>query len=261
LGILANLTDRLRKVLKLREIDLKKGSVADSLMRSIKYILLYLIFFYSVTASELFLKTINPVNIADKISGSDLSIWLTSIAAYVVLVSALFIKRFWCRYICPLGAAINILNYFYSSVALFLLFIFAKGAGIKVEWSLFLAGSCVIGYLYEVFSAMENETVIKHSAAKGFDRAKRSYASFAENTPFPLSFDVPAINIAKNGLKFDASFINTRIPAAIAINKKEKQPAFFPVIVIILILSMAIYIGTRSDISTNRYYYSKAADK
>lgn len=248
---------RVRKVLKLREIEFEKGSFADTLLRSVKYLILFLIFYYTLSASELFFHSINPSNIFKTIAQSDFNIWITSIFIYIFVVSLLFIKKFWCRYICPVGAAINILNYFFSSVALFLLFVFFETIGINIEWQYYLAGACIIGYFNEIINPARSKdrvrTQVYDYSNSGFNAcAPKSYNSLT------CSAKVVGNKYPAAVLRVDDIFMNRRYNA-IALSKRKRLHAFFPVIILFLVMSIAIYFSAKIEITPGTIYYSKVA--
>lgn len=246
---LNKLMSSLRKVLKLREIEFEKGSFTDSILRSVKYLILFLVFYFSISTSELFLKAVKPSNIIAYALSSDLNIWITSIVAYSFFVANLFVKKFWCRYMCPMGAAINILNYFYSSVALFILFVVANSAGLEINWKYFLAGSCVIGYLYEIISLAGSNVGQSKKQTGEVHSINEGYTACAKK-PYSMGMDI--MNI-----RFDSGLVQGRYSATIA--KKRKQQTYIPVIIIFILLSITIYFGSRLEIPASQVYYSKVA--
>ena len=60
LGTVQDLLVKLRNVIGWQGIEIKNGSVADKVLRVIKYALLFWIFYMTATASELFCKNLDP---------------------------------------------------------------------------------------------------------------------------------------------------------------------------------------------------------
>lgn len=80
----------------------------DQIMRSSKYILLTLIVLMTIKTGKLWFEGYDPFKAFFHFKFDTL--------AYIILISfsllALFIKRFWCKYLCPLGAIIFPLSRF-----------------------------------------------------------------------------------------------------------------------------------------------------
>ncbi len=75
---------------------------------------------------------------------------MTSISIVLLFLGSFFIKMFWCKYICPLGALSNIFKFTITFVGLLLLFWLLGWAGLPSAWVWALGAACLIGYLYEM---------------------------------------------------------------------------------------------------------------
>lgn len=60
LGTVQDLLVKLRKALGIKGIEIRNGSVADKLLRIVKYAVLFWVFYMTATASELFCKNLDP---------------------------------------------------------------------------------------------------------------------------------------------------------------------------------------------------------
>jgi polyferredoxin len=150
-GFVNELLGRGRKALKIKEVIIKDGSIADTLLRSVKYILLFIIFYFSVTSSELFCKQFDPYYASATGFTGEINLWLSMAAFYLLIFGSYFIQMFWCRYICPLGASLNNSRFLLFSAALILLYWLVSFIGLDLEWY-YLAGVIILaGYLLEVF--------------------------------------------------------------------------------------------------------------
>lgn len=150
-GFVSELLGRGRKILRIKEVVIRDGSVADTLLRSVKYILLFVVFYFSVTSSELFCKQFDPYYASATGFTGEINLWFSLVAFYLLIFGSFFIQMFWCRYICPLGASLNTSRFLLFGVALTLLYWLASVAGLDLEWY-YLAGAIMVtGYLLEVF--------------------------------------------------------------------------------------------------------------
>ncbi|EKE18537.1 MAG: hypothetical protein ACD_9C00302G0002 [uncultured bacterium] len=90
--------------------DLELPTWLDKYARYLKYIILAFIVYFSYKTGDLIFRGYDPFNALMHLGEEfDEKIAGYSILA-VVLISALFSKNWWCRYFCPLGAAMGIIR-------------------------------------------------------------------------------------------------------------------------------------------------------
>lgn len=149
-GFVNELLGKARDSMKVKEVVVKDGSIVDTLLRSVKYILLFIVFYISVSSSELFCKQFDPYYAAVTGFEGEINLWLSLAAFYLLILGSFFIKMFWCRYICPLGAAINTSRFLIFGLVIIVLYWLASVIGLKLEWY-YLAGALILtGYLLEI---------------------------------------------------------------------------------------------------------------
>lgn len=141
---------KLRKKLKIKEIVINYGTIADKLLRILKYVLLFWIFYTTVSTSELFCKNFDPYYAAATGFKGELTMWMAVLAIAVFILGNFFIKMFWCKYLCPLGALSNIFKYAITFAVLVGIFALVNLTGLAVSWVYLLAAASIIGYLWEV---------------------------------------------------------------------------------------------------------------
>ena len=107
IGTVEDLLTEARRALRIKAIKIKSFGMADRILRVIKYGLLFLIFYMTCSSSELFCKKIDPYYAVATGFQGEIILWLSIVIVALVIVLGFFIDRFWCRYICPLGAASN----------------------------------------------------------------------------------------------------------------------------------------------------------
>ena len=122
LGTLSELMLRLRRKLKIKKINIKYRSPLDLALRSIKYILLFLIFYMTISSSELFCKNFDPYYAMATGFKGEITVWMTVISMILLFLGSLVVDMFWCRYICPLGALSNIFKFTLWFIVLILVF-------------------------------------------------------------------------------------------------------------------------------------------
>jgi len=97
-----------------RKIGIKKDIelpiVIDKYARYLKYLILLFIIYYSYKVGDLFFRNYDPYNALMHFGNE----YEEKVIAYAilgtVLVSALFSKNWWCRYLCPMGAFLGVIR-------------------------------------------------------------------------------------------------------------------------------------------------------
>ena len=149
-GTIEDLMSGIHKSLNIKPLNPKNGGVADSLLRILKYGLLFLIFWMTMTASELFCKNLDPYYAVATGFKGEITLWMSLISLVLVFIGGLFIDRFWCKYICPLGAISNTLKFWIWVLLLFAIYALLGALGVAMPLWLPIAIFCLMGYLLEV---------------------------------------------------------------------------------------------------------------
>lgn len=150
LGTVQDLLVKLRNVIGWKGIEIKSGSIADKILRVIKYALLFWIFYMTATASELFCKNLDPYYAVATGFKGEITLWMSIVTVALVLVCGFFINMFWCKYLCPLGAISNSLKFWVWIVVLAAAYYVLGLVGVNVPWWALLAAFCAAGYLLEI---------------------------------------------------------------------------------------------------------------
>ncbi len=150
LGTVQDLLVKLRKALGIKGIEIRNGSVADKLLRIVKYAVLFWVFYMTATASELFCKNLDPYYAVATGFKGEITLWMSIVTVALVTVCGFFMKSFWCKYLCPLGAISNSLKFWIWIVAIFALYYVLGLLGVNVPWWVLLALFCLAGYLLEI---------------------------------------------------------------------------------------------------------------
>jgi len=122
----------------------------DKILRLLKYVLLFITFYFTVTASELFCRKFDPFYASFTGFSGDVVLWYAIPAILLTIVGSFFIRQFWCKYLCPLGAITNIAVYALPASALTLLWVLLTyAAGLAIPWPWLLGTLCLTGFLFE----------------------------------------------------------------------------------------------------------------
>jgi len=150
LGFINEIFMRLRRTLHTKMFSIRNGGPADAFFRIIKYALLFLIFYMTLSSSELFCKNFDPYYALATGFKGELTVWMVSISLGVLFLGSLLVDMFWCRYICPLGAISHIFKFTLEFIIVALVFTILKLTGIDVTWMTILIAACTLGYLLEI---------------------------------------------------------------------------------------------------------------
>ncbi len=139
----------------------------DRILRVFKYILLFITFYFTVTASELFCRTFDPFYASFTGFSGDVVLWYAIPALVLTIAGSFFINQFWCKYLCPLGAVTNIAVYALPAAAITLLWVLLTNvAGLVIPWPWLLGTLCLMGFIFEAttlkFFIFPSLRIIRH---------------------------------------------------------------------------------------------------
>lgn len=147
IGTVSELLGKLGDKLKVR---LTIKGIPDKILRSIKYILLFVTVYYTLQSNELFCKKFDPYYALASGFDSDVVILYAIITIAIVILGSLFIRLFWCKYLCPLGAISNIFKFSFFFVAILAVYLILLKFGIEISYVWPLAVVSAGGYIIEL---------------------------------------------------------------------------------------------------------------
>jgi Pyruvate/2-oxoacid:ferredoxin oxidoreductase delta subunit len=124
--------------------------IADKLLRSLKYILLFITFYFTFDSNELFCKKFDPYYAIMSGYDIDVNAIYATVAIALVILGSVFVRLFFCKYICPFGAFANILKFTFFFVGVLVVYILLVSFGIEISYVWPLAVACIGGYIIEV---------------------------------------------------------------------------------------------------------------
>ena len=136
--------------------------VTDKVFRSLKYILLYITFYFTLASNELFCKKFDPYYAVTTGFSIDVVLLYATIAIAQVIIGSAFIRLLWCKYLCPFGAVSNIIKFSWFFIAVIVVYVVLLKSGIPVHYAWPLGAACAGGYLLELFG----EKITFHPGAK-----------------------------------------------------------------------------------------------
>jgi len=254
-GSVEDLLMKCRDALKIKPVEIRQGSVVDKLLRIAKYALLFWIFYMTATASELFCKKLDPYYAVATGFKGEITLWMSVVTVSVVLLLGIVIKRFWCRYICPLGAASNSFKFWIPMSALVALW-WVASRFVDMPWWVLLAAWCVAGWALEAFYAKPKFQIL--NVIRDEEKCTHSCRNCQKHCPYNV--DVPSYG--KRVTSVDCTLCGECVAAcplkALRIgtctgSKPEtaaKAWRFIPGIITILVALAAMYAGSRFELPT-----------
>ena len=153
---LGTITEWLGRLGDKYKISKRPGPRADAVLRSLKYILLFITFYFTLASNELFCKTFDPYYAVASGFGSDV-VMIYAVSALVLLIAgSLIVRLFWCKYLCPLGAVSNIFRFAWLVLAVLLAYVLLLKTGAAFSYVWPLAAICLGGYLLEISRLRSN---------------------------------------------------------------------------------------------------------
>lgn len=150
LGSVQDLLMKLRNRFRIKGVNIRKGSIADNILRIFKYVILFWVFYMTATASELFCKNFDPYYAMATGFKGEVTLWMAIVSVSLFFVMGLIVDRFWCRYLCPLGAISNTLKFWMTILVLFGIYMGLNALGAGISWWIMLLLFCIAGYLLEI---------------------------------------------------------------------------------------------------------------
>lgn len=247
LGLVNELFLKIRRSLKIKFFVIKGGSVADKLLRVVKYALLFLIFYMTLSTSELFCKNFDPYYAFATGFKGELTVWMASISIGVLFLGGLLVDMFWCKYICPLGALSNIFKYTVWSVAIIALYGVLVVMGLSIPWVVLLAVCCVGGYLLEIFCKKPKLNPQVLVVAKDLDRCN-GCGLCEKQCPYNINIsDYTRVTAVDCNLCGEC--VSACNKDALTISSR-KWGIYLPSIIAIALFGIAIYLGNTTELPT-----------
>jgi polyferredoxin len=132
------------------KVKIRVSELADSTLRSLKYILLFITFYFTLTSSELFCKKFDPYYAAASGFSADVVVIYAVIAITVLIIGSFFFRFFWCRYLCPFGALTSIFKFAWWFAGIVSLFLLLSLFGVRIPFIYPLLIIISIGYILEI---------------------------------------------------------------------------------------------------------------
>ena len=258
IGSVEDLLIKFRQALGINALEIRSGSIADKILRAVKYGLLFWIVYMTVTSSELFCKNIDPYYAVATGFKGEITLWMSIVSISVVILLGFVVKRFWCKYVCPLGAVSNTLKFCVWLLVLVLGWWGLSLLGISISWVWLLGAFCLLGYLLEIFCGKPRLHLLQVRIDQ--DLCSRKCYSCQKNCPY--SIDVPSFGSSVTSVDCTlcgecvtscpgrALSIGLPVGAASASRSKVRASKFIAPAITLIVLVLAFIFGNRFEIPT-----------
>jgi ferredoxin len=166
----------------------------DRYLRLLKYVLLFVTVYFTMTSNELFCKVFDPYFFSANLFNNPDIVLYYAIPAFILTIGgALFFRLFWCKYLCPLGALSNIFMNVAASGSVIIIYLVANYFGAKLSLVWLLGGLVLAGIL--------NEVIFKKSFLLPFPKIKIANSctncSFC-NTKCPQGINISELKVVNH---------------------------------------------------------------
>lgn len=229
------------------KIQITLSGWADRILRLLKYALLFITLYFTLTSSELFCRTFDPFYASFTGFGHDVNLWYAITALIITIGGSIFIRQFWCKYFCPLGAITNLGVYALPVSALILLwslltFVF----GLPISWIWLLAAICIMGFLLEA-------TTLRFLIFPGLKITRNAEICTScricdKQCPMGLDVSKPAAVVHIDCHLCTDCIAKCPEKGALSINKRKWQ--YLPAIVTVVLAAGAILYSMKYELPT-----------
>ena len=233
------------------------SGIGDKLLRSLKYILLFITVYFTVTSSELFCKKFDPYYAVVSGFNSDVSIIVAIAAIALVIVGSFYIRLFWCKYICPVGALSNIFRFFMLFILITGVYITLLFFGVHIGFVWLLASLCITAFALELMS-IENKVYPFLKITRNTETCTNCKLC---TKACPQAIDVASQKTVKH---IDCNMCGDCIQVCpekntLTINKKGKK--WLPAIILVFLITIGIIIGKSFEVPTIAEYWGDKESK
>jgi polyferredoxin/copper chaperone CopZ len=230
---------------------------ADLLLRGVKYAILFVTVYYTLTSSELFCRKFDPYYATLSGFGGDVSMVWGIVALVIVIAGSFFIRLFWCKYLCPVGALSNIFRFMVTFIIVIAGYLLMRLAGIAISFVWPLALICLISYMLEFYSL--RSTFFPVFRIRRHQDLCTSCKLCDRNCP--MAIEIHSVSEVKH---IDCHMCGDCIhvcpeKGALTIDRKGKK--WLPALITILLVTFGILAGKTFELPTLSLYWGDESKK
>lgn len=220
---------------------------ADRILRSLKYALFFITFYFTIDSSELFCRKYDPFYASFSGFTSDVVLWMGIVTIFLVTIGAVFLRQFWCKYLCPLSVVTNIFSFIVITIAVFGGYALLLFFGLEISWVYPLAIISVIGFLAEAFTLKSKFTPMLRITRQDDTCTHCKLCDRACPQAITISTGPQVIKHIDCNLCGDCI---TSCPHAGALKINRKSINWFPAVVTVCLVVVGLFLGTAYELPT-----------
>lgn len=223
-----------------------KGS-PDKALRSLKYILLVLVFYFTITSGELFCKKFDPYYATFTGFWGDVVLLYAVLALLITIAGSLFIRQFWCRYLCPLGAVANISASLIPFISVTLVYVILKLTIFQeLHWLWYLLAIGLSGFITEILDLKTG--VFPLLKITRLD-SKCTHCRICDKV-CPMAIDISGVEKVKHVDCHMCGDCVAVCPEEGALSINRRNLSWLPMVFIVLLVGIALYLSSVVEIPT-----------
>lgn len=252
IGSVEDILGKLRRALKIKSVKIKDGGILDKILRLVKYGILFWVVTSTVTASELFCKNLDPYYAVATGFKGEITLWMSLVTVGIVVILGFFIDRFWCKYVCPLGALSNSLKFWTWMLLLVAVWWLMNVLGLKISWIALLGMWCLLGWALEVFHRNPKMQIL-HVQVDA-DKCGKTCLSCQKNCPYGINVSAQAPFVTNVDCVLCGECVAACPSKALSIGVKPGKKCgfgrFIPAILAVLLFIAALILGNKFELPT-----------
>ncbi len=229
------------------------NGLSDKLLRILKYALLFATFYFTVTSSELFCKEYDPFYAVFTGFGHDVYLWFALPALLLTIVGSIFIRQFWCKYLCPLGALSNIFSNGVMVAGVVGIYFLLRWFGVELSWIWPAAVISVLGFILEswrlkgwIFPAFK----ITRNEQKCTD------CGFCDLS-CPMGLDIATVKTVEHIDCHLCGECLTACPINDTLTINKRNMPWMPAAATVLLIAVGLYLATTIELPTINLRWGK----
>ena len=220
---------------------------ADRFLRILKYALFFITFYFTIDSSELFCRKYDPFYASFSGFTSDVVVWMGILTIVLVTVGAIFLRQFWCKYLCPLAAISNIFSFIAITVVVFGGYAILLVFGLEISWVYPLAIISIFGFLSEAFFLKSRFSPMLRITRQDDECTHCRICDKACPQAIKISTGSQIIKHIDCNLCGDCI---TACPNKGALKINRKSINWFPAVLTICLVVLGLFLGTTYELPT-----------
>lgn len=250
IGSVEDLIGKARRAMKVKALKVKNGGVLDKILRLLKYVVLFWLVYMTVSSSELFCKNLDPYYATATGFKGEITLWMSILTVALVIVPAFFVDRFWCRYLCPLGALSNSLKFWCWMLLLVAVYWLMNVLGLNISWLALMACFCLLGWALEVFHSNPKLQILHVQIDS--DRCN-GCGSCSRSCPYGIDIHAQAPYVSHVDCVLCGECVASCPSKALSVGVKPKKNVFgkyLPALLAVALFGLALVLGGKFELPT-----------